>query len=315
MTSATAVTVFHPAPDAEGFDAWLSELQASARMADGFESTGASIHDDSNLEWAVAVTFQSEELLHRWLDSPDRMAVLRDGQSRGYWCRSTDLTLTEGAAPDGVGAFRHSVATGREGDFRSAQVRLAIAGSHFPGYQGTVALPPDAGGACLSLIRFRTGPQLAGWMRSGERSEALRGLRSSLTKDFSVVSSTTPFGTTVRFEDGRTLMTPNWKSAMILLLVLYPTVMILSRFFVPILDRVGAQPWLALWVSQIVSVSAMQWWLMPAVTRPFQRWLDPVDGAGLRISVAGATVVVALYAATLTLFASVRWLQFWDYMD
>ena len=70
-------------------------------------------------------------------------------------------------------------------------------------------------------------------------------------------------------------MTPNWKSAMLVLLVLYPTVMVLSRFFGPILDRVGAEPWLALWVSQIVSVSALQWWLMPTVTRPFRNWLDP----------------------------------------
>jgi antibiotic biosynthesis monooxygenase (ABM) superfamily enzyme len=40
----------------------------------------------------------------------------------------------------------------------------------------------------------------------------------------------------------------------------------------------------------------MQWWLMPAVSRPLRRWLDPVDGAGARISLAGAAVVIMLYA-------------------
>ena len=29
----------------------------------------------------------------------------------------------------------------------------------------------------------------------------------------------------------------------------------------------------------------------------------------------GAAVVVAVYAVTLTIFASVTWLQFWDYLD
>ena len=140
------------------------------------------------------------------------------------------------------------------------------------------------------------------------------GLRSSLAKGFSAVSSTTPFATTVRVQDGRTLMTPNWKSAMLVLLVLYPTVMVLSRFFGPLLDRAGAEPWLALWVSQIVSVSALQWWLMPAVTRPFRKWLDPVDGAGFRIGLVGAAIVVVGYAVTLAIFATVTWLQFWDYL-
>jgi hypothetical protein len=41
--------------------------------------------------------------------------------------------------------------------------------------------------------------------------------------------------------------------------------------------------------------------------------LDPIDGAGVRISVLGSVAVAALYAATSSVFASVRWLQFWDY--
>jgi hypothetical protein len=54
---------------------------------------------------------------------------------------------------------------------------------------------------------------------------------------------------------------------------------------------------------------------MPTVTRPFRKWLDPVDGAGGRISAIGAVIVAAGYALTLTLFASVTWLQFWDYRN
>ena len=42
-----------------------------------------------------------------------------------------------------------------------------------------------------------------------------------------------------------------------------------------------------------------------------RRWLDPVDGAGLRISLRGAAVAVIVYAASLTVFATVEWLQYW----
>jgi hypothetical protein len=89
------------------------------------------------------------------------------------------------------------------------------------------------------------------------------------------------------------------KSAMLVPLVLYRTVMAPSRFFVPVLDHAGVGPWLALWISQILSVSTLQWWLMPNVTRPFRTWLDPVDGAGLPISAIGTAVVIVGYGVTL----------------
>ncbi|MDT5103805.1 MAG: uncharacterized protein QOI25_1318 [Mycobacterium sp.] len=316
MASTTAVTIFHPVQDARGFDTWLSELRASALAAEGAVSTSLSVHDEPGLDWAFAVTFSSGAALHDWLDSPGRRSVLEAGQGLGFWCRTTDLVVPEGSdAPAGVSAFRHSVAAGKESDFRAVQSRLVAASSQFPGYEGTVLLPADSGGEWLTILRFRTAAHMSAWLRSPERDTALPGLRSSLTKGFSSVSSTTPFAITVRVQDGRTLMTPNWKSAMLVLLVLYPTVMVLSRFFGPVLDHAGAEPWLVLWASQIVSVSALQWWLMPSVTRPFRNWLDPVDGAGLRISAIGAAVVIVGYGLTLALFASVKWLQFWDFAD
>jgi antibiotic biosynthesis monooxygenase (ABM) superfamily enzyme len=316
MAPTTAVTIFHPVQNATGFDTWLSELRASARAAAGAVSTSVSVHDEPGLDWALAVTFSSEAALHDWLDSAGRRSLLETGKGLGFWCRTTDLVLSEGSdAPAGVSVFRHSVAVGKESDFRAVQSRLVAASSPFPGYEGTVLLPADSGGEWLTILRFRTTAHLSAWLRSSARDTALPGLRSSLTKGFSSMSRTTPFATTVRVQDGRTLMTPNWKSAMLVLLVLYPTVMVLSRFFGPALDHAGAEPWLVLWASQIVSVSALQWWLMPSVTRPFRNWLDPVDGAGLRISAIGAAVVIVGYGLTLALFASVKWLQFWDFAD
>lgn len=312
----TAVTVFHPAADADGFAAWLAELIASARAAAGFCAAAPGVHDARRFDWALAVTFDTEDRLHAWLDSADRAAVVAAGEGHGYWSSTTDLVITEGQAPPpGVSAFRHSVAAGKQDDFVAIQVELTEASAAFPGFQGTALFPPQAGGDWLSVVRFRTQRQLARWLQSRERDEVLGELRSSLTKEFAPVSSTTPFATTVRTENGTTMMTPDWKSAMILLLVLYPTVMILSRFLGPVLDHLGAPPWLAMWLSQVTSVSLMTWWLMPWASRPFTRWLDPVDGADRRISTIGAVVVIACYGVTLAIFAMVKYLQYWDFVN
>lgn len=68
-----------------------------------------------------------------------------------------------------------------------------------------------------------------------------------------------------------------------------------------------------MWLSQVVSLAALQWVLMPWAGRWFRRWLDPVDGAGARVSVVGVVVLVVCYVLTLAVFAAVQWLQYWDY--
>ncbi len=260
----------------------------------------------------MAVSFSDDATLHRWLDSPERAEVLRHGRSLGFWTAITDLVISaEDLDASGVAVFGHVVAAGCDGDFRATQARLSRAAAALPGYLGTVLVTGERDGEWTSIVRFRTGTQLAQWLASAERDAALERMRDTLSGDFS--TGTTPFGTTVRVQDGRTLMTPNWKSAMLVLAVLYPTVMLLSRFLGPVVDHAGAPPWLGLWLSQIVSIVAMQWWLMPAASRPLRRWLDPVDGAGAGVSAAGVAVMLAVYAVTLTVFATVRELQFWDY--
>lgn len=311
--AATAVTVLHPAPQ-EAFDPWCAQVRAAA-LAFGAASVQVGAVEVAGYDRAVSFTFGSEDQLHQWLDSPARAAVFEAGQGQGVWRKHADLVLSEGAAlPYGVAVIDHVVEAGKEDEFRQAQRHLVEACAAFPGFEGAAVLPHGAG-RWLAVLRFRTDRQLASWLQSPQRAALLPELRSKLTEDFAVAARSTPFGSILRVADGRTEVTPNWKTAMLVLLVLYPTVMLLSRFLGPVLDGAGAPPWLALWLSQIASVGLMTWYFMPVVTGWFARWLDPVDGRGWRVSLAGALVVVVAYTATLALFASVKWLQFWDYMD
>jgi antibiotic biosynthesis monooxygenase (ABM) superfamily enzyme len=308
-----AVTNFDSASDPDVFDGWVCDAQAAAEGARGFVAFAASISRDAPLDWAVAVTFESEDLLHQWLDGTMWKDLVRGAGARGFLRLTSDLVIIEGAViPAGVAIVASSVSSGMETDFQSAHIKLTAAASQFPGYEGTAIFRPGAAGKWMSLIRFRTEPQLSAWLRSPQRNEVLPPVRSSLTRDFSVFAQTTPFGTTVRNVDGKPEMTPSWKSAMLLLMVLYPMVMLMSRFVTPVIVGLGAPPWLSVWLSQVLSVALMQWWLMPTVSSWCRRWLDPVDGASRRISLRGAAVAVIVYAVSLTAFATVGVLQYWN---
>ena len=313
---ATAVSLFHRTRDPAGFADWARGVAAAANGLPGHAESRVSVLAAPEFDWAISITFDCEEDLHRWLDSSARSTTLIDGARRGFQRKCADLVLHGGAAPPtGTSVFKHAVGPGLEESFVQTQVKLAALSQTFSGFESAALIRPDApSGEWLSIVRFRTDEQLGAWLNSAERRGALPELRSHLTQDFSVLAHSTPFGSILRVQDGVTRVTPEWKSAMLVLLVLYPTVMALSRFLGPVLDDLGAEPWLSVWLSQIVSVGLMTWFLMPAVTGWFRRWLDPVEGAGTRVSVIGGAVVAGVYAVTLTLFASVTWLQFWDYL-
>lgn len=309
--AALGVTLLHRIDGEDAFDSWSDEVRAAARSMPGFVGLAASV-GDAIPDRAIAVTFESEDVLHAWLDAARWKDLVRRGAGRGLLRVCSDLVIVDGAVlPGGVGVVSSRVTPGRETEFLAAHTALTGVASRFSGYEGSAVFPPGPAGEWRSLIRFRTEPQLAAWLQSPQRVAALPPVRSSLVQDFSVFAQTTPWGTTVRRVNGRTAMTPGWKTAMLLLMVLYPMVMLQSRFVAPVIGGLGADPWLAVWIGQVFSVVLMQWWVMPTVSSWCRRWLDPVDGAGWRVSLRGAVVAVAVYVLSWTIFATVDWLQYW----
>ncbi|WP_421844646.1 antibiotic biosynthesis monooxygenase [Mycobacterium sp.] len=314
MSAATGVSLFYPVPDQAGFDRWVARLRACAQRANGFQAWRVSVRSDPQLDWGVAVTFGTEAQLHDWLDSPERVGVVEHGRSSGYASNASDVVIVDNEGPPpAVGVFRQRVSASEEADFVVAQAAIVAKCAAFSGFEGTALFPADASGLWMTVVRFRRPHQLVAWLRSPERAEVVPGVRA-LSADYSEVVSATGFGSMVRSKDGDTAITPYWKTAMLVLLVLYPTVMLLSRYLSPILTHRGAPPWLTLWLGQVVSVAVLQWLLMPLASRSFRRWLDPVDGAGWRISLLGAAVIMSIYVANLAVFATVRQLQYWHYL-
>lgn len=302
---ARAITLFHPPSDPARFGQWVVGYLASARHSPGHVSARESVQGNRPLDWAVEVAFRDADVLDAWLDGPERQAVLREGEAQGWWRCASDLVLTrDDPPPADVGVFLHSVAPGKEAEFIATQSELTRSIFAFPGYEGTALFPADSSGQqWMSVLRFRRADQLTNWMRSRERQDALPRLRGGLTRDFAELTRSAPFGSTIRVADGQTRITPAWKTAMLVLLCLYPTVMLLSKSLSPELGGLGVSPSVSIFAGNVVSIVALQWVLVPTVSRPFRRWLDPIDGASTRITAAGAAAIAAAYAALLALFA------------
>lgn len=301
--AATGITIFHPPADPELFDRWLDTYLDSARRAAGFVSARRSVQRGEQLDHGVATSFDSAATLDGWLDGADRRAVLADGHAQGFQRSTADLMLVDGEpAPANATIFLHRVAAGNDVEFVAAQGDLTVACAAFPGYEGTALFPADESGQWMSLLRFRTAGQLSGWIRSAERRHALPRLRDELTDDFAELPSSAPFGSTVRIADGQTKITPAWKTAMLVVLCLYPTVMLLTKWLSPALAGLGIATAPAIFVGNVISVVLLQWVLVPAASRPFRRWLDPIDGASVRTGLTGSALVVVGCGALVLLF-------------
>ncbi|OBK10447.1 hypothetical protein A5636_15865 [Mycobacterium asiaticum] len=297
------MAIFHAPSDAERFGGWVARYAAAANRAAGYVSARQSVHSGGQLDWGVEVRFTDPESLDAWLDSAERRTVLDAAAEEGFWRSAPDLVLVEGELPpSGAGVFLHDVTPGKETEFIAAQRDLTSVSSTFPGYEGTVLFPADGFAQWMSVLRFRTAGHLAGWIQSRERLQALPRLREELTRDFAELPRSAPFGSTVRVADGQTRITPAWKSAMLVVLCLYPTVVLLNKSLAPALGRLGIDQAAAIFVGNVVSVALLQWVLVPAASRPFRRWLDPIDGASARISAAGSAVIVVGYAVLLAIF-------------
>ena len=301
---ASAITLFHPPADPARFGQWVVSYLASASHSPGHVGARESVQGNRPLDWAVEIAFRDSEALDAWLDSPAREAVLREGETQGWWRCASELILTRGEpAAANVGVFLHSVVPGKEAEFIDMQSELTRSISTFPGYEGTAVFPADSRGQqWMSVLRFRRAEQLTGWMQSRERQSALPRLRGGLSHDFAELARSAPFGSTIRIADGETRITPAWKTAMLVLLCLYPTVILLSKSLSPALGKVGVSPSVSIFAGNVVSIVALQWILVPAISRPFRRWLDPIDGAPTQISVAGAAAITVAYAVLVALF-------------
>jgi uncharacterized protein len=304
--SVTIVTQTGVRPDStEAFARWQGETSTAIAGFPGFiEQQLMPPKPPLQLDWVILQRFASLEDARHWLGSPERAkrlegaAPLLVGRDDVHIVRDED----EGRKPAPVSAVISTrVKAGKEAEYRAWERKIAAAQSRARGLQGYRFEPPVPGvqDDFVAILRFDGEANLQAWLRSAER-QRLIDEAAPLTEEFHARLMRTGFEQWFRDEAGPS--TPLWKMDMLVLLLLYPIVFLFGVLVhVPLFMDLLKLPFaVALFLGNVVSVG-LTGFLVPLVAARFGWWLQPA-GNVLRINLAGAALIAALYAACVLIF-------------
>lgn len=179
-----------------------------------------------------------------------------------------------------------------------------IAGG-YPGYGGTDVYPPGDSqtGEWVVVVHFDDDRALRAWLDSPERTEWVDKLQSGVG-DFELNAMPQGFGAWFTGLGRRAEAPASWKMALTVLLALYPTVMLLAIFVGPYTDPAGMA--VSMLIGNMLSISILQWGVMPVLTKALGRWLNASPSREPVVSIAGLGLVAAILAVMTLIFRSVK---------
>jgi antibiotic biosynthesis monooxygenase (ABM) superfamily enzyme len=252
-------------------------------------------------EWTIILTFRTREDAMNWQQSKERAGIVGEG-----------LALFDGGSIGEVGSIEESreaagvdvtevifskIRAGMEDRYREWSARIQAAQAKYPGYKGMFLQPPDvAGGMWTTIIRFDSAAHLEGWMNAPERKELLRESKEFIEQE-QLTRLATSFPGWVPVDPVTGKGPPNWKTAMLVLLGLFPIVMLEMKFLGYVLGPLGvANRSLATFIGNAISVALTSFVTMPLFVRWFGWWLFLRDSSPKNTTLRGILILVALFA-------------------
>ena len=198
----------------------------------------------------------------------------------------------------------HTVHPDDEAAFLAWQRRLSEAERRSPGHRGDELLPPVPGvqDDWVAVTRFATEHDLETWLASPARRDLLA--EGTRFRDFRLRRVAASFGSWFADDGGAAPATPSWKTALSVLVGLYPTVVLLTLGISALWP--SGPLWASLLVGNVLSVSLLTWVVMPVVTRALASWLEPTAGARQpRTDVLGTVAALGVLTVLALVFAVV----------
>jgi uncharacterized protein len=282
---------------------WLTRLMMSGVGSGSVLSAEIipSSTPDEN-EWTLVQRFHEQHLLAEWQASSDRLKLLEELAPK---IERNEVALTEAVSSSygTVGSVAVAIVTevksGLETPYREFEKQFQSAQAKRRGYRGVYLQPPTkkTPNVWTTLIRFDSPDTLDEWFVSEERKKLL-------TLAEPVVSSTEFQAVTGSFpgwfpqEKGQK-GPPNWKTAMLILLGLYPIVMLEIRFLNPQLH--GLNSAVANFIGNSISVALTTWVTMPLLIKAFTPWLFPKKETPAWVSPVSLATLIVIFAIEIAL--------------
>jgi hypothetical protein len=261
----------------EAFAAWqIRHNKAVAKFAGYISSDMVPPVKPGDNEWTTILNFQTSDSLLNWQRSGERASLIGDvlplleGGNLGEVMPEDNSAEHPGTNVTQV--ILSKIKPGMEDVYREWSVRIQQAQARYPGYRGMYLQPPSASenGHWTTMLRYDTAEHLEAWLAAPERAELLRESKAFIENE-EMMRLATSFPGWVPISSVTGKGPPDWKTAMLVLLGLYPTVMLELRFVNPLLSFLN--PSLATFIGNVGSVAVTSFITMPIFVRWFSWWL------------------------------------------
>lgn len=297
-----ATAVLHPA-DMAAFTVWRGHYEDAAATFPGFLSSDLIPPDQPGSdEWTLILNFETAEHVATWQQAPERAALIAKGRSFFATGRTGTAVVGDAAADSSVtgvtGMIFSRLKPGMEHRYRDWAVRIQAAQAQYPGYRGMYLQPPSSSGhdaTWTTLVRYDTAAHLEAWMASPERARFLEEAEA-FVDNVEVARLATAFPGWVPVDPATGHAPPDWKTAMLIQLGLFPIVLAEIRFLNPLFQAWQIGPSLATFLSCTLSVALTSYLTMPLAVRWFDWWLYPKTDRPGRRDALGIALLVALFA-------------------
>jgi antibiotic biosynthesis monooxygenase (ABM) superfamily enzyme len=199
----------------------------------------------------------------------------------------------------------HRVPAAAADRFLALQNEITLAAEKFPGYQATEVYPPadDKGTEWVVVIHFTDEAAMKGWLDSTARAECVAKLQKEIG-EFRQETLASGFGAWFTTPKGCT-PPPGWKMVLTVLLGLYPTVILLLLTVGKLTDELKLGLAVSMVIANAMSVSILQYFVMPVLTRVFAWWINangPSDG---KKTAQGIAIIFVLLAILTVIFRQI----------
>lgn len=160
--------------------------------------------------------------------------------------------------------------------------------------------PTTSEGRWTTLVRYDTADHMEDWMAAPEREALLKESKAFIEHE-ELTRLATSFPGWVPIDPVSGKGPPDWKTALLVLLGLFPIVMLEARFLHYLLDPLGVKnSSLAMFFGNFISVGLTSFITMPLFVRWFGWWLFPKENQNTPTA-KGVAILCVLFALEVLL--------------